>query len=113
VQIEAAGSQRICTNLMGRRRKRLKGTVMAKTLHFDSDANMAFDATSRLPVPAANMSFAMELLTGPARLYRLAQAEWQHRRAMKELQDLDDRMLRDIGVNRSEIPGVARFGRGF
>jgi uncharacterized protein YjiS (DUF1127 family) len=55
----------------------------------------------------------MELLAGPVRLYRLAQAEWQHRRAMKELHDLDDRMLRDIGVNRSEIPGVARFGRGF
>ena len=74
---------------------------MAKTLHFESDANMAFDAASRLPMPPANMSFAMELLTGPVRLYRLAQAEWQHRRAMKELYDLDDRMLRDIGLGRS------------
>lgn len=84
---------------------------MSKTLHFESDANIAFDAASRLPVPAANMSFAMELLTGPARLFRLAQAEWQHRRSMKELYQLDDRMLKDIGVDRSEVPRVARFGR--
>lgn len=84
---------------------------MSKTLHFESDANIAFDAASRLPVPAASMSFAMELLTGPARLFRLAQAEWQHRRSMKELYELDDRMLKDIGVDRSEVPRVARFGR--
>jgi uncharacterized protein YjiS (DUF1127 family) len=86
---------------------------MAKTLHFESDANIAFDAASRLPMPSANTSFAMELLTGPVRLYRLARAEWQHRRAMNELYDLDDRMLKDIGVDRSEVPRVARFGREF
>lgn len=84
---------------------------MSKALHFESDANIAFDAASRLPVPAANMSFAMELLAGPARLFRLAQKEWQHRRSMKELYQLDDRMLKDIGVDRSEVPRVARFGR--
>jgi uncharacterized protein YjiS (DUF1127 family) len=86
---------------------------MPKTLHFESDANMAFDAASRLPIPAANTSLATELLTGPVRLFRLAQAEWQHRRAMNELYQLDDRMLRDIGVDRSEVPRVARFGREF
>jgi uncharacterized protein YjiS (DUF1127 family) len=86
---------------------------MAKTLHFESDANIAFDAASRLPVPAANISFVMELLTGPVRLYRLAQAERKHRRAMKELYELDDRMLKDIGIDRSEVPRVARFGREF
>ena len=32
---------------------------------------------------------------------------------MKELYQLDDRMLRDIGVDRSEVPRVARFGREF
>ncbi|MFM9851154.1 MAG: DUF1127 domain-containing protein [Hyphomicrobiaceae bacterium] len=86
---------------------------MSKTLHFESDANMAFDAASRLPMPHASMSFAMELLTGPVRLFRLAQEGWQHRRAMKELYQLDDRMLRDIGVDRSEVPRIARFGREF
>jgi len=86
---------------------------MAKTLHFESDANIAFDAAARLPIPASSTSLVAELLSGPVRLFRLAQAEWQHRNAMKELYGLDDRMLRDIGVNRSEVPRVARFGREF
>ncbi len=34
------------------------------------------------------------------------------RRAMGELERLDDRMLRDIGVTRSEIGRVVRHGRG-
>jgi uncharacterized protein YjiS (DUF1127 family) len=32
-------------------------------------------------------------------------------RAVAELANLDDRMLRDIGVSRSEIPHVVRYGR--
>ena len=86
---------------------------MAKTLHFESDANIAFDAAARLPIPATNTSVLTELLRRPCASLRLAQAEWQHRRAMKELYQLDDRMLRDIGVDRSEVPRVARFGREF
>jgi uncharacterized protein YjiS (DUF1127 family) len=64
-------------------------------------------------MPAASTSVLTELLSGPVRLFRQAQAEWQHRRAMKELYQLDDRMLRDIGLDRSEVPRVARFGREF
>lgn len=86
---------------------------MGKTLHFESDANIAFDAAAQLQMPAASTSVLTELLSGPVRLFRRAQAEWQHRRAMKELYQLDDRMLRDIGVDRSEVPRVARFGREF
>jgi uncharacterized protein YjiS (DUF1127 family) len=33
------------------------------------------------------------------------------RHAMAELQGLDDRMLRDIGVSRCEIGRVVRYGR--
>lgn len=32
----------------------------------------------------------------------------EYRRAYNELASLDDRMLRDIHINRSEIPGIAR-----
>ena len=35
----------------------------------------------------------------------------QMRRALAELASHDDRMLRDIGINRSEIPYVVRYGR--
>ena len=35
---------------------------MAKTLHFESDANIAFDAAARLPIPATNTSVLTELL---------------------------------------------------
>jgi uncharacterized protein YjiS (DUF1127 family) len=87
---------------------------MAKAIQFENcDANVAFDAAAGLPIPAANTSLFLEVLSRPVRLIRLAQAEWQHRRAMKELYQLDDRMLRDIGVDRSEVPRVARFGREF
>lgn len=38
-------------------------------------------------------------------------ARRQHRRAVRALQQLDDHILRDIGVFRGEIPEVARYGR--
>lgn len=47
------------------------------------------------------------------RAYRAALAERRRRRrAMAELERLDDRMLRDMGVTRSEIGRVVRYGRG-
>lgn len=33
------------------------------------------------------------------------------RQAENALAELDDRMLRDIGITRTEIPHLARFGR--
>ena len=38
-------------------------------------------------------------------------AEWKARRAMRALSSMDDRMLRDIGINRDQIWYVARHGR--
>jgi uncharacterized protein YjiS (DUF1127 family) len=46
------------------------------------------------------------------RAYRAALAERRRwRRAREELERLDDRMLRDIGVGRSGIGYVVRYGR--
>ena len=39
---------------------------------------------------------------------RAIEAELAARRAMAELADLDDRMLRDLGVSRSEIESKVR-----
>jgi len=33
-------------------------------------------------------------------------------RMERELYELDDRMLRDIGLTRTEIPHLVRYGRG-
>jgi len=38
-------------------------------------------------------------------------AEWSARRAIKTLARMDERMLRDIGINRDQIWYVARHGR--
>ena len=34
------------------------------------------------------------------------------RRAIDELSDLSDRMLKDIGIERSDIPRIVHYGRG-
>lgn len=40
------------------------------------------------------------------RLRRSAQQAAERRRALRLLHDMDDRMLKDIGIGRSQIPGV-------
>ena len=40
-------------------------------------------------------------------------AAWrQYRKAVAQLSSLDERMLRDIGLDRASIPGAALNGRG-
>jgi uncharacterized protein YjiS (DUF1127 family) len=45
----------------------------------------------------------------------VAKAYAEHRRAKRaitELSDLSDRMLKDIGIERGDIPRIVYFGRG-
>ncbi|MFO1172980.1 MAG: DUF1127 domain-containing protein [Hyphomicrobiaceae bacterium] len=39
-------------------------------------------------------------------------AAYRRHRMERELYELDDRMLRDIGLTRTEIPHLVRYGRG-
>ena len=72
---------------------------------------------SELALPMAGNGLRLRLApltVGIGRLWAPVQAYLEHRRAMAELYELDDRTLRDIGLHRSEIPFVPyrEFGRG-
>jgi uncharacterized protein YjiS (DUF1127 family) len=48
---------------------------------------------------------------GLVRAVRHVSEEWIVKRAIAELQGLDDHMLRDIGLSRSEIESYVRHGQ--
>jgi uncharacterized protein YjiS (DUF1127 family) len=48
---------------------------------------------------------------GLARAVRHVSEEWIVKRAIAELQGLDDHMLQDIGLTRSEIESCVRHGQ--
>lgn len=56
-------------------------------------------------------SLLWTLLTAPVRLGAAVLAEIRARQAMQTLADLDERMLRDIGVERNQIAHACRHGR--
>jgi uncharacterized protein YjiS (DUF1127 family) len=44
-------------------------------------------------------------------LLRALRRRWRERRMARELEALDDAMLKDIGVHRGEIPSIVRARR--
>jgi uncharacterized protein YjiS (DUF1127 family) len=54
---------------------------------------------------------ARRLFQPVLRLFVRALAEYRTRRAVREMQHLDDRMLRDIGITRESIDSAVRYGR--
>jgi uncharacterized protein YjiS (DUF1127 family) len=54
---------------------------------------------------------AWQLVQPVLRLFVRALAEYRTRRAVREMQQLDDRMLRDIGVTRESVDYAVRYGR--
>jgi uncharacterized protein YjiS (DUF1127 family) len=64
---------------------------------------------AELNVPSWPTALARPIKQGLARIA----ARRELRRAVKELMALDDRILRDIGLRRSDVEFAARFGRSF
>jgi uncharacterized protein YjiS (DUF1127 family) len=70
-----------------------------------------FDLSVSCP---ARDAYAPEAAVGPSRWTRLVRAiaaEYRARRAMRELHGLDEKMLRDIGLDPGGIAYAVRFGR--
>lgn len=85
---------------------------MFKLATFRSDAAFWPLPEPGKPTPAAQpRSFLWALLAAPARLGAAILAEIRARHAMQTLADLDERMLRDIGVERDQIDPACRHGR--
>jgi len=83
---------------------------MLKSITSSTEASWPYGQTTCDP-PATQSGWSR--LLASLRLTGTSLAERRRlRRASGELQRLDDRMLRDIGVTRSEIGRVVLFGRG-
>jgi uncharacterized protein YjiS (DUF1127 family) len=73
------------------------------------ERNRMIQAGVRIAVEAAAKWLRMLALQGKRRTRAFA-AERRRGRAIRELQQLDDRTLQDIGVRRNEIESAVRHG---
>jgi uncharacterized protein YjiS (DUF1127 family) len=69
-----------------------------------------FDILLSAPAPTSS-GLLRRYREALARAFRHASEEWIMRRAIVELEGLDDRMLKDIGLTRSEIESCVRQAR--
>ena len=85
---------------------------MFKLISFRSDgAFWPFTDRSDFGSAARPRSLIGSILAAPRRATLVLGKELAARRAMRKLADLDERMLRDIGLERGQIPYAARLGR--
>ena len=68
---------------------------------------------ARLSAGAARASVLQSLASSIRSLFAGLREHRRIRRAECDLETFDDRMLRDIGIGRSEIRWVVRSGRGY
>jgi uncharacterized protein YjiS (DUF1127 family) len=73
------------------------------------ERNRMIQAGVRMAAEATAQWLRMLVLRGKRRAQAFA-AERRRRRAIRELQQLDDRTLQDIGVRRNEIESAVRHG---
>ena len=85
---------------------------MFKLITFRSDGAF-WPLAERGEVPGATRSGSLftAVLRAPRRLAAKILAELAARRAMQSLASLDERMLRDIGIERGQIWHATRHGR--
>jgi uncharacterized protein YjiS (DUF1127 family) len=63
------------------------------------------------PLPRLTWRVVSSVGAGIRRICRYVAQKHAASRDIAELAAMDDRLLRDIGLTRSQIPGVARYGR--
>ena len=85
---------------------------MFKLMTFKGDAALWPVAQQADPEGSAQSpSLLSGMLAGPRSLVTAVAREWSARRAVEALASLDDRMLREIGLERSQIGFAVRSGR--
>jgi uncharacterized protein YjiS (DUF1127 family) len=85
---------------------------MFKLISFKGDeAFWPFTERSDLDPASQSRSVIGGMLAAPWRVVAALARELAARRAMQALSSLDERMLRDIGLDQSQIPHAVREGR--